>query len=76
MDETWRRNDGLVNTISALYPSGAPHKNFDENSVQPGIWNVMPIYYGDHMSLQGGMTVKNNVRLFYAEHIDLINSLG
>ena len=36
----------------------------------------MPIYYGDHMSLQGGMTVKNNVRLFYAEHIDLINSLG
>ena len=76
VDETWRRNDGLVNTISALYPSGAPHKNFDENSVQPGIWNVMPIYYGDHMSLQGGMTVKNNVRLFYAEHIDLINSLG
>lgn len=76
VDETWRRNDGLVNTISALYPSGAPHKDFDENSVQTGIWNVMPIYYGDHMSLQGGMTVKNNVRLFYAEHIDLINSLG
>lgn len=76
VDETWQRNDGLVNTVSALYPSGAPHTNYDENNVQTGIWNVMPIYHGDHMSLQGGMTVKNDVRLFYAEHIEMINSLG
>ncbi len=76
VDETWQRNDGLVNTISALYPSGAPHTDFDKDNIQTGIWNVMPIYQGDHMSLQGGMTVKNDVRLFYAEHIEMINSLG
>lgn len=76
VDESWRRNDGLVNTVSAMYPSGAPHTDYDAASVVPGIWTVMPIYHGDHMSLQGGMTVKNNVRLFYAEHIDMLNSLG
>lgn len=76
VDESWQRNDGLVNTVSAMYPSGAPHTDFDENNVKTGIWNVMPIYHGDHMSLQGGMTVNNNVRLFYAAHIDMINSLG
>lgn len=77
VDESWQRNDGLVNTVSALYPSGAPHTDFDRNNVQTGIWNVMPIYQGDHMSLQGGMTVKNeDVKLFYANLIDMINSLG
>ncbi len=76
VDESWQRNDGLVNTISAMYPSEAPHTDFDKTKVEKGIWNVMPIYHGDHMSLQGGMTVKNDVRLFYAEHIEMINSLG
>lgn len=76
VDEKWQRNDGLVNTVSAMFPSGAPHTDFDRSSVRTGIWNVMPVYQGDHMSLQGGMTVKNNVRVFYAEHIDMINSLG
>ena len=75
VDKAWQQNDGLVNTVSSMYPFGAPHTEFDKNNVDTGIWNVMPIYYGDHMSLQGGMTVKNNVRTFYAEHIDMINSL-
>ncbi len=35
----------------------------------------MPIYEGDHMSLQGGMTVNNNVRVFYIELLSMINSL-
>lgn len=30
---------------------------------------------GDHMSLQGGMTVVNNVKPFYVEHLSMINSL-
>ncbi len=76
VDEKWRRNDGLVNTISAMYPFGEAHTDFDENNIEPGIWNVMPVYHGDHMSLQGGMTVKNEVRTFYAEHISMINAIG
>ena len=48
---------------------------FGVANVEKGIWNVMPIYYGDHMSLQGGMTVVNNVKPLYVEHLSMINSL-
>lgn len=76
IDESWRENDGLVNTCSALYPLGQPHTEFDAENVKAGTWNVMPIYYGDHMSLQGGLFVKNDVRVYHAERLDMINSLG
>lgn len=75
IDESWFENDGLVNTISAKYPFSDPHTDFVAGEVQKGIWNVMPTYYGDHMSLQGGMTVVNNVKPFYVEHLSMINSL-
>lgn len=76
IDESWRENDGLVNTCSGLYPLGQPHTEFDAENVKAGTWNVMPIYYGDHMSLQGGLFVKNDVRVYHAERLDMINSLG
>lgn len=48
-------------------------------SVLMGILSVfgvtLPVYYGDHMSLQGGMTVVNNVKPLYIEHLSMINSL-
>ncbi len=75
IDESWQQNDGLVNTLSATAPFGAPTKAFDINNIEKGIWNVMPTYDGDHMSLQGGMTRPNNVRGFYVEHLSMINSL-
>ena len=75
VDETWFMNDGLVNTISALAPIGAPQKEFDEKNISRGEWNIMPIYDGDHMSLQGGMTIKNEVKEFYLNHLEMINSL-
>ena len=50
-------------------------KDFDENNITKGIWNIMPVYEGDHMSLQGGMTKNNDVRLLYAEHLEMINML-
>ncbi|MGN1168524.1 MAG: hypothetical protein ACI4RB_00270 [Acutalibacteraceae bacterium] len=71
----WQANDGLVNTISALAPYNAPKTDFIDGSVNPGIWNVMPIYRGDHMSLQGGLMNTNNVRLIYAEHMSMVNAL-
>ncbi len=75
-DESWLENDGLVNTVSAMAPSSAPFKNYEEGSVEPGIWNVMPTYRGDHMSLQGGMMKTNvQIREFYLTHLDMINSL-
>ena len=35
----------------------------------------MPIYHGDHMSLQGGMFNTNNIRLLYAEHMSTVNGI-
>ena len=75
LDESWRENDGLVNTISAMAPSFAPSKQYVKGNVVPGIWNIMPTYHGDHMSLQGGMTKINDVKDFYVDMLDMINSL-
>lgn len=75
IDDGWYMNDGLVNTISATAPFGAPQKEYEEGNVKAGEWNVMPVYDGDHMSLQGGLTKKNDVRQLYAEHLTMINSL-
>lgn len=74
-DESWQMNDGIVNTVSAMHPANAPYTQFDETNIQSGIWNVMPLYHGDHMSLQGGMLINNNVRLFYVDHLNMINSI-
>ena len=75
IDETWMENDGLVNTVSALAPSSAPNAQYEAGTVQKGIWYTMPIIYGDHMCLQGGMTKINDIKNFYTEHLSMINSL-
>lgn len=75
IDESWQENDGLVNTISAKAPSSSPVTDYDKDNVQKGIWNIMPTYDGDHMSLQGGMTKPNDIKSFYLEHLSMINSL-
>lgn len=75
VDESWQPNDGLVNTISARAPFGQPQQDYDENNVQTGVWNVMPTYRGDHMSLEGGMLKNNNVRQLYSDFIRMINHL-
>ncbi len=76
VDESWLENDGLVNTVSAKAPSSAPSKPFDAENISSGIWQIMPVYQGDHMSLQGGLLKPNSdVRRLYTEHLDMINSL-
>ena len=76
VDESWLENDGLVNTISAKAPSSAPSKEFDKDDITSGVWNIMPVYYGDHMSLQGGLFKVNiDVERLYTEHLDMINKL-
>lgn len=76
IDEKWLENDGLVNTFSALAPSSAPSATFDESDVKMGIWNIMPVYKGDHMSLQGGFSkVNSDVYGYYVNYLDMINRL-
>ncbi len=76
IDETWFDNDGLVNTISAKAPTSAPSVPYTPgNFVAPGIWHIMPTVKGDHMSLNGGLTRKNDIRPLFEEIIDIVNSL-
>ncbi len=75
VDETWRENDGLVNTVSASWPTGSEHRPFDPGDIQPGSWNVFPTYEGDHMSLQGGLMRVHDVRGFYEELLCMIAGL-
>lgn len=75
VDESWLDSDGTVNTVSAMAPSGAPRTDFDENGIRPGVWNVMPVWRGDHQALIGGIFIHGEIRQLYVEIINRINSL-
>ena len=75
VDEAWLENDGLVNLISARCPFGAPAQDFDAGHIAPGVWNILPVFHGDHMSLQGGLLRKTEVRSFYRELLTTIRRL-
>jgi len=56
LDDAWLESDGASNTLSALHPSDEPFVYYYEsrNDLKRGIWNVMPVYQGDHMDVVGG----------------------
>ena len=74
IDESWRDNDGLVNTISAMAPLNAPSQPFDKNDIKTGIWNVCPVMRGDHMFPQGGMLHKHNKKELYIKLLKMVTS--
>ena len=73
--ENWRENDGLVNTVSARAPLGAPQKQFDKDHIEKGVWNILPDYPYDHMSFQGGLIIRHDPLAFYEELLGIINQL-
>ncbi len=76
VDEKWLANDGLVNTYSALSPLGAPSAEFDEDNINPGIWNVMDVVPGSHTTLQGGVSDSFDGRTFFVSHLTMLNTIG
>ena len=44
--------------------------------IMDGIWNVFPVYDGDHMALQGGLMRKHNIRSFYPDLLNMIEKAG
>lgn len=72
LDEQWWENDGRLSTISETAPFGAPQIPLDRRKAQAGVWNVFPVYRGDHMSLQGGLLRKRDIRGFYEDLLSLI----
>ncbi len=75
IDASWQENDGLVSTISARAPFGAPQKAFDRDDIEKGIWQVFPTFDGDHMSVQGGFFIRRDMRGFYKELLEMIEGL-
>ena len=71
IDKTWAPNDGLVNTVSALYPTDSAGRcltqsgktgyvqqdGYSNVGYQPGAWNVMPVRHYDHGNFIAGMPV-------------------
>ena len=69
IDKSWRPNDGMVNTVSALYPihrdgtcltrdgkqGWTNYDGYSNINFQPGIWYVMPVQSLDHIQFVGGM---------------------
>ena len=74
-DSGWHANDGLVNTLSARAPFGAPQKPFDPFNIERGKWNVMPDMHVDHGFFQGGFIRKQNPQPFFQDLLDLLGSL-
>ena len=71
IDKSWAPNDGLVNTVSALYPTDGAGRcltksgktgyvqqdGYSNVDYQPGVWNVMPVRHYDHGNFIAGMPV-------------------
>lgn len=76
VDESWRLNDGVVSTKSAMYPEGEPHKDFDGKNIEKGIWNVMPVMEStDHTDFMGMFYSPFKIRKFYSEMCSLVCSV-
>lgn len=74
-DGDWLANDALVNTESAKYPLDEPHKDYDEDAVEKGVWNVMPVEEGDHGSAIGLFADKDDTQSFYLELCEMLDEL-
>ncbi|MDR2647756.1 MAG: hypothetical protein LBB67_06515 [Oscillospiraceae bacterium] len=79
IDDTWKPNDGLVNTISATAPFNDVRQSYptEENpTLLRGRWYVMPTMRGDHGTPVGMGRKMDDTKAFYIEHMQLIDSLS
>lgn len=63
-DDSWRENDGLVNTPSGKNPIDEPAKEYD-GCIEPGVWNIMPTLICDHGAAAGLFANKKELHEFY-----------
>lgn len=74
-EDEWLANDALVNTESAKYPLDEPHKDFDSENIETGVWNVMPVERGDHGTAIGLFADADETHEFYIELCEMLNEL-
>ena len=82
IDDTWKANDCLVNTVSATYPFDEPSERIIDPALltpatlKPASWYVMPTVRGDHGSIIGlGRTMEETLPL-YNEIIQRVDELS
>lgn len=75
VDDEWHANDGLVNTVSARAPFSAPQKPLDKDSIEKGVWNVMPDMHVNHSYFQGGYLKKSDPHPFFYDLMELLAGL-
>ncbi|TMW61240.1 hypothetical protein Poli38472_013703 [Pythium oligandrum] len=74
LPESWRANDGMVNTESMEHDGYGPALDFKGQS-RPGHWMRLPIIkHVDHASIVGGQKAVDPSELFFA-HTALLTSL-
>lgn len=76
LDDSWLPNDGLVNTVSQMTPSGAEHVEFAPDVPQKGVWQIMPTLRGDHGTPIGLMQTREWTLQFYKEQLERIDALS
>ena len=81
LSEEWKANDGCSNTLSAKYPNDEEWQDFNpyRDTPKKGIWNVMPVYQGDHMDVIGiserALVNPFHTRNYYNRYIKMLLSL-
>ena len=75
ISDEWHMNDGIVSTVSMKYPINSagdpdPHKEFDENNIIKGTWQILEPIHQDHHSIIGHRLInldEENMKLFYKQ---------
>ncbi|MBR5246229.1 MAG: helix-turn-helix domain-containing protein [Clostridia bacterium] len=77
IDDAWLPNDGLVNVISAQYPTNDARVDYsaEETKLKSGQWYVFPTLTGDHGTPIGMKGNTEETRKFYMDHIAIIDNL-
>jgi triacylglycerol esterase/lipase EstA (alpha/beta hydrolase family) len=82
IDERWKPNDGLVNTISATAPFGEPSVVVSDpaaltpDALRPASWYVMPTVRGDHGTIIGLERTMEQTLPLYLEQMRRIDALS
>ncbi len=77
IDDSWRENDGLVNVVSARYPTGDKYVDYtaELEELERGCWYVFPTLEGDHGAVIGMNGKTAETQKFYTDQITLIDNL-
>jgi triacylglycerol lipase len=76
IDSSWLPNDGLVNVVSAKYPTNDAHTDYvADTEIKSGQWYVFPTLTGDHGTVIGMNGNVEATQKFYTDHIAIIDKL-